>query len=81
MKPDHRRIHELEYQLGFRDDPPPSCIPSTLAASSILKQAWMEAEPVHEPVNPLSNEDALRYEFQQEVAMFYMRLQRHKACP
>jgi hypothetical protein len=22
-KPDPRRIHQLEYELGFRDDPPP----------------------------------------------------------
>jgi len=23
MKPDYRLIHALEYELGFRDDPPP----------------------------------------------------------
>lgn len=23
MTPDYRRIHELEFELGFRDDPPP----------------------------------------------------------
>lgn len=28
MKPDYRLIHRLEYELGFRDDPPPPPEPS-----------------------------------------------------
>ena len=40
MKPDYRLIHALEYELGFRDDPPPSRAPSAANVSDILKEAW-----------------------------------------
>lgn len=30
MAADHRRIHELEYELGFRADPPPANDPADI---------------------------------------------------
>jgi hypothetical protein len=40
MTPDYRRIHELEYELGFRDDPPPT--QNLRSVESILKQTWTD---------------------------------------
>jgi len=42
VKPDYRRIHELEYRLGFRDDPPPGRPASAQNLSRILKEVWTD---------------------------------------
>lgn len=44
MRADPRRIHELEYDLGYRDDPPPARTQSA-AASAVLKEAWTSDRP------------------------------------
>jgi len=41
MKPDYRLIHALEYELGFRDDPPPSRAPHTRTIDGLLKEAFL----------------------------------------
>lgn len=43
VTPDYRRIHELEFELGFRDDPPPSGAQSLATADSLLKSLWTDA--------------------------------------
>jgi hypothetical protein len=42
MTPDYRRIHELEFELGFRDDPPPSRVQSTRSMDAIVKEMWTQ---------------------------------------
>lgn len=71
-RPDHRRIHELEYELGFRDDPPPSRAQSAATASAFLKDMWTDApgavieydpalwRPSYDPSNPFGRAALLR---------------------
>jgi len=44
MKPDYRLIHVLEYELGFRDDPPEN----PFSHAAFLKELYMSA-PTNEP--------------------------------
>jgi histidinol-phosphate/aromatic aminotransferase/cobyric acid decarboxylase-like protein len=66
MKADPRRIHELEYELGFRDDPPPPRNPfeNPYASSAFIKAMGTDAPEFHARVKQYrqpTHDEAERY--------------------